>query len=109
MKVAFVGLGQMGRPMALNLLRAYPGLLVHSRNGAAYAQMSEMGAQVADDPQALASCELVYLSLPDDVVVNEVLFGAGGIAQWMKPGSIVVDTSTISYNKTLEIQRRLSV
>lgn len=99
----------MGRPMALNLLRAYPGLVVHSRSHGAYSQMREMGAEIADEPQAVATCELIYLSLPDEAVVHNVLFGSSGIAQWLKPGSIVVDTSTISYNRTLEIQSRLAL
>lgn len=94
MNIAFIGLGQMGRPMATNLLRAFPGLMVHTASGRVYGE--------------LADSDLVFLSLPDDQVVNNVLFGVEGIAQWMRPGSTVVDTSTMGYTQTLDIAARLT-
>ncbi|WP_259332888.1 MULTISPECIES: NAD(P)-dependent oxidoreductase [unclassified Pseudomonas] len=108
MKMAFIGLGQMGRPMAINLLRSHPGLLVNTASGRAYAELERLGAIATDDRRALADCDLVFLSLPDDEVVDHFLFGAEGIAQWMCPGSIVVDTSTISYAQTLSIETKLA-
>lgn len=108
MNIAFVGLGQMGRPMALNLLRSHPGLVVHSRSGRSYEEFQGLGARVTDDPKVLANCDLVFLSLPDDAAVSEVLFGASGIVQWMRAGSTVVDTSTIGYTRTLDIQQQLA-
>lgn len=107
MKIAFVGLGQMGRPMALNLLRNAPGLLVNAAEPTAYPELEARGAVATDDRKMLATADLVFLSLPNDVVVDSVLFGEEGLAQRMRPGSIVVDTSTIGYTKTLDIERRL--
>lgn len=108
MRIAFVGLGQMGRPMAINLLRMCPGLLVHTTSGRAYPELTELGAMPSDDLRTLASSDLVFLSLPNDEVVQRVLFGADGIAQWMHPGSIVVDTSTIGYDNW-HIERLLQI
>lgn len=108
MKIAFIGLGQMGKPMAINLLRSHPSLLVNTFSGRAYAELEELGAIPTDDRRALADCDLVFLSLPDDEVVDNLLFGAEGIAQWMRPGSTIVDTSTISYAQTLSIETKLS-
>lgn len=108
MKIAFVGLGQMGRPMAINLLHAHPLLTVHSASGRAYPEFQRLGAITTDDRRQLAQNDLVFLSLPTDEVVNDFLFGVDGIAQWMMPGSTVVDTSTIGYTQTLEIGSKLA-
>lgn len=108
MKIAFIGLGQMGRPMAINLLRACPGLLVSSQSGRAYAELAGLGAIPTGDRRVLAGSDLLFLSLPDDEVVSDLLFGTEGIAQWMRPGSTVVDTSTLGYTQTLDIEARLA-
>ncbi|WP_449123890.1 NAD(P)-dependent oxidoreductase [Pseudomonas viridiflava] len=108
MNIAFVGLGQMGRPMAINLLHAYPGLCVHSANGHAYPEFEGLGATATDDRRQLAQSDIVFLSLPDAGAVNEFLFGVDGVAQWMRPGSTVVDTSTIDYTQTLQISEQLA-
>ncbi|BDB19074.1 2-hydroxymethylglutarate dehydrogenase [Pseudomonas sp. CYM-20-01] len=108
MKMAFIGLGQMGKPMAINLLRSHPGLLVNAFSGRAYAELERLGAIAVNDRRTLADCDLVFLSLPDDEVVDNFLLGADGIANWMRPGSTVVDTSTISYAQTLSIDARLA-
>lgn len=108
MTIAFIGLGTMGLPMATHLLSAYPGLLVSSASGQAYAALERLGAQPTDERKALAACDTVFLCLPDDQVVEQVLFSAQGLAQWMRPGSTVVDTSTLGYAQTLDIARRLA-
>jgi len=108
MRTAFVGLGQMGRPMAINLLAVCPELMVHTASGRAYPELEALGAIPTDDLRALADSDLVFLSLPNDEVVQSFLFGADGIAQWMRPGSTVVDTSTIGYTQTTEIEQRLA-
>ena len=107
MKIAFIGLGQMGRPMAMNLLKATPGLLVNSADPAPYGELKMLGAVPVDDPQELAGADLVFLSLPSDAVVESVLFGPAGMASRLRAGSIVVDTSTIGYTQTLDIAERL--
>ncbi len=107
-KIAFVGLGQMGLPMALNLLQQHPGLIVSSRSDSAYAELEGLGAAPTDDPREIADSDMVFLSLPDDEVVDHVLFGREGLSKWLRPGSTVVDTSTISYGLTLNIHEKLA-
>lgn len=108
MRIAFIGLGQMGRPMAINLLHDHPDLLISSASGRAYAKLSRLGAQPTDDRRRLADCELIFLSLPNAHVIRELLFAEDGLAQWMQPGSTVVDTSTVDYRQTLEIASELA-
>lgn len=108
MKIAFIGLGQMGRPMAINLLRTCPGLMVNTASGRAYGELEALGAVPTNDRRELADSDLMFLSLPNDEVVDDFLFGVDGVAQWMRPGSTVVDTSTIGYAQTVDIEARLA-
>lgn len=108
MPIAFIGLGQMGRPMAINLLHDHPGLLVSSASGRTYPELTGLGAEATEDRRRLAGCDKVFLSLPNAAVIRELLFAADGLAQWMRPGSIVIDTSTVDYQQTLEIESELA-
>jgi 3-hydroxyisobutyrate dehydrogenase-like beta-hydroxyacid dehydrogenase len=56
----------------------------------------------------VADCGTAFLCLPNDTVVEEVLFSSQGLAQWIRPGSTVVETSTSGHAQTLEIDRRLA-
>ena len=107
-KIAFVGLGQMGRPMALNMLKVAPNMLVNASEQSPYAELAAHGAVPTDDYKKIGQADIVFLSLPSNSVVEQVLFGHCGLAALMRPGSLVVDTSTIGYNCTLGIGRRLS-
>ncbi len=107
-RVGFVGLGAMGRGMALSLLRkGYP-LQVFVRNPSAAQPFVAAGATVAASLAALAgNCPLVFLSLPDGAAVEEVLFGPQGLAEGLAPGSCVVDTSTIAATSARRLGERL--
>ncbi|MGE5618259.1 MAG: NAD(P)-dependent oxidoreductase [Sphingomonadaceae bacterium] len=108
-RVGFVGLGQMGRWMAQNLLKAGYPLTVFNRTAEKGRFLVEQGASLASSPAELAAAsEVVFLSLPNSEVVEETLFGPGGIVEGARSGMVVVDTSTISYMGTLEIARRLA-
>lgn len=109
MKIAFIGLGQMGKPMAANLLRYHPQLTVISRSNRAYPDLTTRGATIASSMDDLSASDIVFLSLPGDRVVSEVLFGSGGLASRLKPGSLVVDTSTISPEAALRVNDGLAV
>jgi len=102
----FVGLGQMGAPMARNLLKAEP-LTVVSRRPQQAADFAALGARVVADAGGLAGCDLVFLCLPDGKVVEDVLFGVPSLARVLPPGAAIVDTSTIEYQRTLTIAERL--
>ena len=107
MKIGFIGLGQMGKPMALNLLNSGAQVSVHSADTSAYPALRQAGASPVDRAVDLADADVVFLCLPHGDAVREVLFGSDGLAARMRPGQTVVDTSTIAYNTTLEVAAAL--
>jgi 3-hydroxyisobutyrate dehydrogenase-like beta-hydroxyacid dehydrogenase len=107
MKIGFVGLGQMGKPMAINMLKSGAALSVFAADKSSYAEFERVGATTASELGALAAADVVFLSLPHAQAVHEVLLGEHGLAKAMKPGQIVVDTSTAAYNATIEIAAAL--
>lgn len=95
-KIGFIGLGIMGKPMALNLIKAGYPLSVLKQNSAAGA-LQKAGAQVFADCAAIAShSDVLITMLPDSPQVEQVMFGAGGILEGVRAGSLFVDMSTIS-------------
>lgn len=93
--------------MAANLIdHAHP-LLVHGRSEEAASALAGLGASIARQASDLAGAELIFLSLPDGDVVRDVLFGAGGVASSLRPGTIIIDTSTVGYRETTEIASEL--
>lgn len=96
MRVGFVGLGIMGRPMALNLLKAGYEVTVWGRRQASMAPLIDAGAQGADSPAAVASvAEVVFSMVADAPDVRAVLLGSQGVVQSKRPGLVAVDMSTI--------------
>ncbi len=107
MKFGFVGLGQMGAPMAINLTQQHD-VLVHARNARAVANVERSGATAADGPGQFADIDVLITCLPSASTVDNVLFDPkAGLVQHLKAGVLVVDTSTIEYGATLEISDRL--
>jgi 2-hydroxy-3-oxopropionate reductase len=95
MKVGFIGAGIMGRPMALNLKKAGHELAVPER--ATLTQEIRDSATVLANASAVAAwAEIVILMVPDTPDVEHVLFGEAGVASGLKPGSLVIDMSSIS-------------
>jgi len=107
MDIAFVGLGQMGRHMAANLLKSGARVTVTSASGKRHAELETKGARATTRAEEVAKADIVFLSLPGTAEVRDVLLGANGIARLMKKPQIVVDTSTIDYSATLEIAEAL--
>ena len=96
MRVGFVGLGIMGRPMALNLLKAGHDVVVWARRNESMAPLIAAGAQGADSPAAVAaSADVVFSMVADAPDVREVMLGSQGVVQSKRPGLIAVDMSTI--------------
>jgi 2-hydroxy-3-oxopropionate reductase len=96
MKIGFVGLGIMGHPMALNLIKGGHELFVYGRRTLP-ADVREAGATVCDTLKKIAeSAEIVILIVPDTPDVKSVLFDPDGIAEGLSSGKIVVDMSSIS-------------
>lgn len=97
MKIGFIGLGIMGRPMAINLIKHGHALRVWSRRAASMQPLLDAGADGADNPADLArQVDIVFSMVPDAPDVREVLLGEKGVVQGARPGLIAVDMSTIS-------------
>src|SRR5512142_726099 len=104
MRVAFIGLGQMGRPMAQNLLRAGHELTVYNRTSSRADELARNGAKIADSPaNAAAGCEALLTMLADDGALEQLLF-AGAALDALPAGAVHVSCSTIS----VELSRRLA-
>ena len=102
MKLGFIGLGIMGKPMAGHLLAAGHELFVHSRSGAP-ADLTSLGAQACSTPAQVAQqAEIIFLMVPDTPHVKDVLFGDHGVAKGLSAGKTVVDMSSISPMATKE-------
>jgi len=107
MQIGFIGLGIMGRPMALNLKKAGHDLIVPER--ASLTDEIRAAATVVPDAKAVAAAaEVVILMVPDTPDVERVLFGANGVAEGLKPGMLVIDMSSISPTATKDFARRIN-
>jgi 2-hydroxy-3-oxopropionate reductase len=95
--VGFIGLGVMGRPMAKHLLAKGHRLVVHSRSQPGVDDLASTGALVARTPAEVAARSTVVITmLPDTPDVQLVLTGPAGVVTGIRPGSVVIDMSTIS-------------
>jgi 3-hydroxyisobutyrate dehydrogenase-like beta-hydroxyacid dehydrogenase len=95
MRIGFIGLGNMGGPMALNLIKAGHALVVHDVRREAAAPHLERGAKWADSPRAAArESELILTSLPGPKEVEAVALGPDGIIHGAVAGTVYADLST---------------
>lgn len=96
MNIGFIGLGVMGRPMAGHLIDAGHALSLH-RVKAQSQYLVEKGGEAVESPQAVAGrSDALILMVPDTPDVEQVLFGESGVAAGLKPGTLVIDMSSIS-------------
>ena len=107
MKIAFVGLGQMGKPMALNLRKSGAEIIVSSRSDRLFAEMREKGTRPTSDLNEIAAAEVIITCLPGTESVRAYLLGDDGLLSKLRAGQTVIDTSTISYGAALEIAKQL--
>lgn len=108
-RVGWIGLGIMGQPMAMRLLRAGYPLQVTARRHISAEPLLKAGARWHDTPQQLAEhCDAVILTVNDTPDVEALLFGDAGIAQAESFHGVVVDMSTISPLATRDFAQRLS-
>jgi 2-hydroxy-3-oxopropionate reductase len=106
MKVGFIGLGIMGRPMALNLKAKGNELFVPERKS--LTDDIRAAATVLPDAKAVAAAaDVVILIVPDTPDVEHVLFGPGGVAEGLSPGKLVIDMSSISPTATKAFAARI--
>ena len=104
MKIGFIGLGIMGKPMVRNIMKAgYTDVLVWNRSKAAMEEVAADGA-VASSPKEIGeSCDVVITMLPNSHQVKEVMLGENGVASFMKPGAVFIDCSSINPVASQEI------
>lgn len=108
MKIGFVGLGQMGKPMAMNMLKCGQQVIVSDISDNSFNEFRAKGAETTLESKDIANCEIIFLCLPNTKVVENYLFGAEGIAKYLKPGQLVCDLSTIDYMASVSIYKKLS-
>jgi 3-hydroxyisobutyrate dehydrogenase-like beta-hydroxyacid dehydrogenase len=105
MDVAFIGLGQMGKAMAANLLRAGHTLHVWNRSRGAALELEPLGARVAAQPaEAAARAEVLMLMLADDAATRAVLIEQG-VLEHLPRGTVCVNLSTVSVAAAQEFSR----
>ena len=104
MKIGFIGLGIMGKPMVHNILKAgYPEVLVWNRSREAVEICVAYGATASTPREIGETCDVVITMLPNSPEVKEVMLGEGGVAACMKPGSVFIDCSSINPVASREI------
>ncbi|MGG1314469.1 MULTISPECIES: NAD(P)-dependent oxidoreductase [Cohnella] len=108
-KIGFIGLGIMGKPMAANLLRKGYEVTVYNRTPGKTDELAALGALVAKTPLELAQAsDVVVTMVSNDQAVEEIYFGQNGIAAGIRPGSTVIDSSTISPSLARRIASELA-
>ena len=108
MKIGFIGLGIMGKPMATNLIKAGHELVICNHNEAKAAELGELGAAAARTPREIAAqVELVITMLPNSPQVRDVALGPDGIVEAARPDLIYVDMSSIAPAAAQEVAQAL--
>ncbi|MCJ2007398.1 2-hydroxy-3-oxopropionate reductase [Methylobacterium sp. J-092] len=107
MNIGFIGLGIMGAPMAGHLIAAGHSLFLKSRRAVPEALVAAGGTPCATAAEVAERAEVVILMLPDTPDVETVLFGADGVAAGLRPGTTVIDMSSISPIATKDFAARI--
>jgi 2-hydroxy-3-oxopropionate reductase len=109
MKIGFIGLGIMGKPMAKNLLKAGHKLVVYDILDAPVRDLIQAGATAGESPKDVASRnELIITMLPNSPHVKQAVLGRNGVIEGAKPGSVLVDMSSIAPLVSREVAAELA-
>lgn len=107
-RIGFIGLGVMGKPMAMNLLKAGYPLTVWNRTRSKMEDLVKMGAAPGESPKDVAEkSDVVITMVTDSAAVEAVILGPSGVIEGVRPGMIVIDMSTISPSVTRRIAEKL--
>ncbi len=107
--IGFIGPGIMGGPMALNLIKGGYPLWVYARRPAAAQTLVAAGAEACSSPADVARhADVIFTIVSDTPDVESVIFGEQGIALRARPGTVIVDMSTISPTATKSLAERLA-
>jgi len=105
----FIGLGLMGKPMALNLLNAGYPLVVHNRSREVVKELVGQGAKEAFSPREVATqSDVVFTNLPDSPDVEHIVLGEEGVLEGVRSGMVFVDHSTIKPSSARLIAEKLA-
>ena len=108
-RVGFIGLGIMGKPMAKNVLKGGFPLCVYNRTASKAQELVDLGAKLCSTPKEVAENSDIVVSIVSDTPdVEAVLFGENGVVFGAKKGLIVIDMSTISPQQTRVFSQKLS-
>lgn len=109
MKIGFIGLGIMGKPMAKNLIKAGHNLTVFDINSLSVQSLVEIGAKAADSSKKVAEdCRIVITMLPNSPHVKSAVMDANGILEGARAGDILIDMSSIAPSVSQEIHKACS-
>jgi 2-hydroxy-3-oxopropionate reductase len=107
MKIGFIGLGIMGKPMAKNLLKAGYSVIAYDIVPEAVKDLVDVGAEKGESSADVASkAEIIITMLPNSPHVKEVVLGKNGVLEGAKPGTILVDMSSIAPLASKEISEK---
>ena len=106
-RIGFIGLGIMGAPMASNLCKAGYPPAVYDLNPTAVQRLTAQGSRELPPSAMGAECDVLFTSLPNGSVVDSVLFGPDGAAADLRPGSLVVDMSSVTPEESRSFSTRL--
>lgn len=108
MRAGFIGLGIMGKPMAKNLLKAGCELYVNDINETAVAEVVSAGAKKGDYETIANECDVIFTILPNGAIVQDVLFGENGLANYLKPNTVVCDMSSVTPKESITCAEKLA-
>ena len=107
MTVGFVGLGTMGKYMALNVAKGGDLKIVNDVNDKTFSEFQKIGVETSSRLMDVAQADLIFFSLPNTEIVRNVILGENGLFPYLRKGQILVDLSTIKYRETTEIAEAL--
>ena len=104
MKIGFIGLGIMGKPMSKNLVKAGYDVVVYNRSKSSVEELVALGAEAANSPKEVAErADIIVTMLPNSPQVLAICLGENGIIEGSKEGQVVIDMSSIDPLKSREV------
>ena len=108
MKIGFIGLGIMGKPMSKNLIKAGYDIVVYNRNKSSVEELVELGAESVNSPKEVAEIsDVIITMLPNSPQVIDVCLGKDGVIEGARDGQVVIDMSSIDPLKSREVSDAL--
>ncbi|MFR3322777.1 MAG: 2-hydroxy-3-oxopropionate reductase [Lachnospiraceae bacterium] len=107
MKIGFIGLGIMGRPMVKNLLQAGAEVIVSDLNQEAVKDVVAAGGKEGSYAEIGTQCDKIIIMVPNGAITKAILFGENGVASTIQPGSIVCDMSSVTPVESRECYTKL--